>query len=671
MGEAAWSIDCRDQAAQCATIPLMDVPARTTRPLSLRHSIWHPAQAIHRKALLQLLALLLTVTCLSAVLAAQGADYVREHYTKYEYMVPMRDGVRLFTAVYVPKDDTNSYPILFNRTPYSCAPYGVDNYRESLGPAPEVYAKERFIFVYQDVRGRYLSEGEFVHVRPYIPNKQGQQFDETSDVYDTIEWLLNNVHPNNGKVGQYGISYPGFYTAAGMIDAHPALVAASPQAPVSDWFVGDDWHHNGAFMLQHAFNFLSVFEQPRPEPTTKRATPFEYDTADGYKFYLRLGSMPEANARYFKGGLPFWNELMEHERYNDFWKQRNINQHLRQIRPAVLTVGGWFDAENLYGVLEVYRSTERQSPGGANMLVMGPWDHGQWAREDGEKLGDVTFGAKTSRFYRHHIEFPFLMHHLKNGGAPDLPEAYLFETGRNLWRRFDKWPPASATERKLYFHPSGKLSFDPPAETGETFDEYVSDPAKPVPHIGKIQIRLSREHMVADQRFAATRPDVLVYETDVLEEDVTIAGPITADLFASTTGTDADWVVKLIDVYPEDFPNPDPNPTEVEMRGYQQLVRGNVIRGKFRKSLESPEPFTPGKAEPVRFELNDMLHTFRRGHKIMVQVQSSWFPMINRNPQKFGNIFNMTEEDYQPATQRVYRSRQMPSGVVLRVEGDR
>ncbi|MCU0228074.1 MAG: CocE/NonD family hydrolase [Bryobacterales bacterium] len=624
------------------------------------------------RSLFALLLPLLLPMLLASALWGQGADVVRAHYTKYEHMVPMRDGVRLFTVVYVPKDLSRSYPILFNRTPYSCAPYGIDNYRTSLGPAPEIYTKEGFIFVYQDVRGRYLSEGDFVHVRPHIRNKQGKQIDESSDVYDTIEWLLANVQPNNGKVGQYGISYPGFYTAAGMIDAHPALVASSPQAPVSDWFVGDDWHHNGAFMLQHAFNFLAAFGKPRTQPSTKRGAPFDYGTADGYQFYLRLGGMPEANAKYLKGEVPFWNELMEQESYNEFWKARNLNPHLQGIRPAVLTVGGWFDAENLYGALEVYRSTERQSAGAWNKLVMGPWDHGQWAREDGLKLGDVSFGAKTSLFYREHIEFPFFMHYLKGADAPDLPEAYLFETGRNLWRRFDQWPPASAQPRKLYFHPNGKLSLQAPTGNGpDGYDEYVSDPAKPVPHIGKIQVTLSREHMVADQRFASTRPDVLVYQTDVLEDDLTIAGPITADLFVSTTGTDSDWVVKLIDVYPEDYPNPDPNPTEVQMRGYQQLVRGNVIRGKFRKSLEKPEPFTPGKAEPVRFELNDMLHTFRRGHRVMVQVQSSWFPMINRNAQKFGNLFNLPEEEYQKATQRIYRNPAMPSGVIVRVEPTR
>jgi len=610
---------------------------------------------------------------LPSSLNGQGVEYIREHYTKYEYMVPMRDGVRLYTAVYVPKErEGKTFPILYTRTPYSCAPYGADNYRPSLGPAPEIYEKEGFIFVYQDVRGRFQSEGDFMHVRPYIPNKLSKtDVDETSDVYDTIDWLVKNVDPNNGKVGQYGISYPGFYTAAGMIDAHPALVASSPQAPVADWFMGDDWHHNGAFMLQHAFRFLSSFGKPRKEPTTKRAEPFDFGTADGYKFYLNMGGMPEANAKYLKSEIPFWNELMEQESLNGYWKARAIATHLKAIRPAVLSVGGWFDAENLYGVLDVYRKTEAQSPSGANMLVMGPWDHGQWAREDGEKLGDVTFGSKTSVYYRKNIEFPFFMQHLKGAKDAALPEAYLFETGKNEWRKYSQWPPAEAKPRKLYFHSGGMLSFDPPSQATQAFDEYISDPARPVPHIGKVQLHLTKEHMVADQRFAATRPDVLVYQTEVLEEDVTLAGPITADLFVSTTGTDSDWVVKVVDVYPEDYPNPNPNPTEVEMKGYQQLVRGNVIRGKFRKSFEKPEPFVPGKAEPVKFELHDALHTFRRGHRIMVQVQSSWFPMINRNPQKFGNIFNMSESEYQKATQRVYRQKGMESGILVRVESNK
>lgn len=604
-------------------------------------------------------------------LLGQNAAWNREHYTKYEFQIPARDGIKLFTAVYVPKDTSKPYPILLTRTPYSCSPYGADNYREILGPAPEIYAKEGFIFACQDVRGRYLSEGDFVHVRPYNSAKQGEQIDESSDTYDTIEWLTRNVHPNNGKVGLYGISYPGFYTVMGVLNAHPALAAASPQAPVSDWFVGDDWHHNGAFMLQHAFRFLANFGGPRLGTSQKRPPDFDFGSADGYRFYLRMGVMPEANARYFKSGIPFWNEMMEQENYNAYWKARNVNQYLNAVHVPMLTVGGWFDAENLYGALEVYRSAERLSPGAWNKLVMGPWYHGQWARDDGESLGDVTFAQKTSVYYRTAIEFPFFMHFLKGAPDPDLPEASLFETGTNQWRRFDVWPPRDAQSRRLYFQPAGRFSFEAPAGVAEAFDEYVSDPAKPVPDTDKIAIGMSREHMTADQRFASTRPDVLVFETEPLADDLTIAGPVTADLFVSTSGTDSDWVVKLIDVYPEDFPNPKPNPKEVEMRGYEQLIRGNVIRGKFRNSLEKPEPFQPGKPEHVRFELNDTLHTFRRGHRVMVQVQSTWFPLINRNPQVFTNIFNAAEADYHRAVQRVYRSAAMPSSVIVRVEAKR
>lgn len=616
--------------------------------------------------------LLLPALLLAAIaMPAQDAAWNREHYTKYEFQIPARDGVKLFTAVYVPKDASKPYPILLTRTPYSCAPYGVDNYRENLGPAPEIYAKEGFIFAYQDVRGRYRSEGEYVHVRPYIAGKQGSQIDEASDTYDTIEWLIRNVQPNNGKVGLYGISYPGFYTAMGVIDPHPALAAASPQAPVSDWFIGDDWHHNGAFLLQHAFRFMANFGESRKEPSSKPVPDFDFGSADGYRFYLRMGGMPEANARYFKSEIPFWNEMMEQGSYNAFWKARDLNPHLKALRVPMLTVGGWFDAENLYGALEVYRSAERLSPGAWNKLVMGPWYHGQWARDDGAFLGDVTFGQKTSVYYRTEIEFPFFMHFLKGAPDPGLPEASLFESGTNRWRRFDQWPPRDAQARRLYFQPSGRLSFEAPAARGEAFDEYGSDPAKPVPSTDKIGIGMSREHMTADQRFASMRPDVLVFETEPLQDDLTIAGPVTADLYVSTSGTDSDWIVKLIDVYPEDYPNPKPNPKDVEMRGYQQLIRGNVMRGKFRNSFEKPEPFTPGKPERVRFELNDTLHTFRRGHRVMVQVQSTWFPLINRNPQVFTNIYNAPEAAYRKATQRIYHSAAMPSSVVVQVEAGR
>jgi putative CocE/NonD family hydrolase len=498
--------------------------------------------------------------CLAVVLAlplsvvGQGRDYVRAHYTKHEYMVPMRDGVRLFTSVYIPKDTSRTYPILMMRTPYSVAPYGVDQYRERLGPS-ERLAREGYIFVYQDVRGRYMSEGEFVNVRPHKPVKSGpRDTDESTDTYDTIEWLLKHVPHHNGRVGLWGISYPGFYAAAGMIDAHPALKAVSPQAPIGDWFIGDDFHHNGAFFLPHAFGFLAIFGKPRPRPTTRGGQPFEYGTPDGYKFYLQLGSLANVNTRYFHNEIPFWNELMEHGTYDEFWKARNLRPHLKNIRPAVMTVGGWFDAEDLFGALKVYESVEKQSPGAYNILVMGPWSHGGWSRSDGDRLGPVSFGSKTAEFYRENIEAVFFNAFLKQGTPPDLPEAYVFETGTNQWRRYDTWPPKGTVERSLFLCEGGQVTFQPCRSEG--FDEYVSDPARPVPFINSIAIGMTSDYMIQDQRFAATRPDVLVYQSEPLEADLIAAGPVTASLWVSTTGTDSDWIVKLIDVYPDDFPDP-------------------------------------------------------------------------------------------------------------------
>ena len=589
--------------------------------------------------------------------------YVREHYTKFEYEVPMRDGVNLFTAVYQPKDDSEAYPILLTRTPYSLKPYSVDLYPDPRGPLFH-YAEERFIFVVQDVRGRNGSGGEFVHMRPHNPAKSGpHDIDESTDAYDTIDWLVKNVPNNNAKVGMMGISYPGFYTAAGMINSHPALKCASPQAPISDWFIGDDFHHNGAFYLPHAFNFLSRFGQKLEEPTREQAKPFDYKTPDGYEFYLNLGPLANADTRYFKGKIEFWDELMEHGSYDEFWQARNILPHLKDVKTAVMTVGGWFDAEDLYGPLNIYREVESNNPGIFNVLVMGPWAHGGWSRGDGDKLGHVNFHANTTEFYREKIELPFLKHHLKGEGELGLPEAYVFETGTNQWRRYDSWPPKAAEEKTLYFHAGGRLSFDPPAgsDGGVAFDQYVSDPAKPVPYIPNIAIGMTRAHMLDDQRFASSRPDVLVYQTEVLTEDVTIAGPITADLQVSTSGTDSDWVVKLIDVYSGDFGNPDPNPAGVEMGGYQQLVRGEAMRGKFRNSYEKPEPFAPGEVTEVEYVMPDAYHTFRRGHRIMVQVQSSWFPLIDRNPQTFCDIYHAKESDFQKATQRVYYSQKASS----------
>jgi len=572
----------------------------------------------------------------------------------------MRDGKKLFTAVYAPKDGAQTYPILLVRTPYGVAPYGSAKYPESLGPSA-IFTTSGYIVVYQDVRGTHESQGDFVDVRPYIPNKAApRDIDESSDAYDTIDWLIKNVRNHNGNVGIWGISYPGFYAAMGAIDAHPAVKAVSPQAPVTDWFIGDDFHHNGALFLAPCFNFLADFGRPR-EPG------FRHGTADGYQFFLDLGPLSNVNARYFKGKVKFWNDVLKHGSYDDFWKARTMLPHLKSIKPAVMTVGGWFDAEDVYGPLHVYEAIERQNPGAYNILVMGPWVHGGWARRDGDTLGDVRFGAKTSLFYREHIEFPFFEHFLKGKPDPQLPEAFVFETGRNEWQKREAWPPKNAAARSIYLHENGELSFKDPPEAANSFDEYLSDPAKPVPFIESIHIGMPVEYMVADQRFASRRPDVLVYKTEALKKDLTVAGPITASLFVSTTGTDADWVVKLIDVYPNDFNNAEQNGTSSRMGGYQQLVRGEPMRGKFRNSLEKPEPFEPEKLTKVEFVLPDVYHSFRSGHRIMVQIQSSWFPLVDRNPQKFVDIYSAVESDFQKATQRVYRSRDSASAITLRV----
>ncbi len=609
---------------------------------------------------------LLACTCL-----AQGLDYIKAHYTKFEYRIPMRDGKRLFTSVYVPKDFTQKYPIMLDRTPYNVGPYGVDNFKTSLGPS-EKFARDGFVFAYQDVRGRYMSEGDFMDMRPQIDDKRGpQDVDESSDTYDTIEWLIHHV-PNNGKVGMWGISYPGFYTAAGVIDAHPALKAASPQAPITDWFVGDDFHHNGALYLPHAYRFFTGFGHPRPEPTLPPASaPFATGGPDAYSFFLSLGPLSNVNEKYYKNDVPFWTQMTQHDTYDEFWQARNLRPHLKNVKPAVMTVGGWFDAEDLFGALNTYKSIEKNSPGANNTLVMGPWYHGGWARSDGEALGNVKFGSKTAEFYRNEIEFPFFNYWLKGQGDPKLPEAFVFETGTNQWRREDAWPPRDAQPKAIYLHANGELSFDSPKETAAAYDEYVSDPAKPVPYINGQAPGMTREHMVEDQRFASTRTDVLTYRTRELTEDVTIAGPLTPSLFVSTSGTDSDWVVKLIDVYPEDYPDPDPNPAGIHMGGYQQLIRGEIFRGKFRNSYSKPEPFTPGKVEKIEYAMPDINHCFRKGHRIMIQVQSSWFPLADRNPQKFEDIYNAKAADFVKATERVYRSAGAPSCLKVNVRTTR
>ena len=595
-----------------------------------------------------------------------NALWLAEHYTKYEHRIPMRDGVHLFTRVYFPKGEVQPLPILLTRTPYALKPYGDDNYPTSINGSFLTLAKDKFVLVTQDVRGRYGSEGQYVHVRPFNPNKGPKDADESSDAYDTIDWLVKNIPNNNGKVGVFGISYPGFYTSMSMIDSHPALKAASPQAPISDWFMGDDLHHNGAFFLSQNFNFFYTFAQKREDPLHEETRPFNFQDPDGYDFYLRMGTLANSESL-LKGRAPEWNEFLAHETYDSWWQARNIRPHLQNVHCAVMTVGGWYDAEDFFGALETYRWTERQNSGITNVLVIGPWSHGGWSRSDGDKLGDIDFHAKTSQFYREKIELPFFRRFLKSDTNYIPPEAYVFETGTAQWRTFDAWPPKEVSTRKLYFHANGALDFNAPTETSDAFDEYVSDPAKPVPFTLEVTTDYPRSYPVHDQRFTASRPDVLVYETEPLKEDVTLAGPLVATLHVSTTGTDSDWIVKLIDVYAWDHHDPEPNPAHVKMGNYQQLVRGDVFRGKFRNSFEKPEPFEPGKVTKIEFTMPDIFHTFRRNHRVMVQIQSTWFPLVDRNPQTFVNISTAKPEDFRKATQRIYRAANAASSLTLQV----
>ena len=606
---------------------------------------------------------------------------VKANYTKYEFRIPMRDGVHLFTSVYVPKDDSRPYPFLIDRTPYSVGPYGVELYRPQLGPSPE-FDRSGYIFVFQDVRGRYMSEGTFVEMRPHIDNKKSNKdVDDSSDLYDTIDWLLKNVPNNNGNAGIWGISYPGFYTSASMIDSHPALKAASPQAPMTNLFMGDDAYHGGAFMLAANFGFYAFFKpQENPQLPPKNPPSFDFGTKDGYDFYLGVG--PIGNLSKLLGGhSELFDDQMRHDTYDDYWKVRNLAPHMKNIHCAVLTVGGWFDAEDLQGPFSTFHAVEANNPDIFNALVVGPWVHGGWYRYDGEHLGRAEFDSNTGEFYRKNILFPFFEQYLKGRGDAKLPKAYVFETGTNVWRRYSAWPPKEAEPKTLYLQANGGLSFDAPGSESPAFDEYVSDPAKPVPFVNYVDEEVPQEYMVSDQRFAATRPDVLVYESPVLQDDVTIVGPISPHLFVSTTGTDSDWDVKLIDVYPQDYrdskldearedrkkPRTDVGAPTFTMAGYEQLVRGEPFRGKFRHSFEKPEPFTPGKVEEINTTFQDVNHTFRRGHRIMVQIQSSWFPLTDLNPQKFVNIPDAKPADFVKATERVYHSKSQPSGIGVKV----
>ncbi|GAA4418228.1 CocE/NonD family hydrolase [Nibrella viscosa] len=626
----------------------------------------------------KLLYLLVLASWTSFAQQPAPSSFIRDNYQKYEYQIPARDGTRLFTVVYVPKDasETNRYPFLMQRTCYSVAPYGPDNYAQRLGPSPTLM-RDKYIFVYQDVRGRYMSEGTWTNMTPNLPDpqptatasrKKGKATaavsmagapDESSDTYDTIEWLLKNVKFHNGRVGQWGISYPGFYTVAGAIDAHPALKASSPQAPVGDFFF-DDFHHNGAFIQAYIWTY-PVFGIQHPKPTTENwfaPAMIEPETKDGYQWQYDLGPLKNAN-KFYQDNF-FWKETVEHPNYDEFWQKRSIIPHLKNVKHAVMTVGGWFDAEDLYGPLTIYKTLEKNNPGTYNTLVMGPFGHGRWSAETGHTLhSNVYFGDSIATFYQRNIEARFFNHFLKGpgDGKTGLPEAYLFDTGRKEWKTFDKWP-AAATQNQTYFlTANGQLTQQ--SGNGTAFSEFISDPMKPVPYtedLSTTETFTPFNYMSEDQRFAGRRPDVLVFQTEPLTEDVTLGGEITAKLKVSTTGTDADWVVKLIDVYPPDEPNHAYMPNKnIILSNYQQMVRSEAMRGRFRNSFEKPEPFVPNQVTDVTFRLQDVLHTFKKGHRIMVQVQSTWFPLIDRNPQKYvDNIFKADAADFQKATHRVY-----------------
>ncbi len=605
---------------------------------------------------------LLELTFSSQALAQDPASLestIRLRYEKREVLIPMRDGVQLHTTIFSPRDKSKQYPILLKRTPYSCSPYGKDQYPASLGPS-DLFIDAGYIFVNQDVRGRFMSEGDFVQVTPHIANKQSpNQIDESSDTFDSIEWMIKNVPNHNGRVGMYGISYPGFYCSAGMIDAHPALKAVSPQAPVGDWYF-DDFLHNGAFFLAHAYRWLSNNDHARTGPSPKGATPQLLPSLDGYQLFLEAGTISEINRRFLKNKVPFWEEMMAHPNRDDFWKKREILPHLKNVAPTVMVVTGWFDAEDLYGSFKTYQTIERLNPNVNNVLVVGPWKHGGWAREDGDRLGEAKFNSKTAAFYRSQIELPFFEKYLKGTDHAAPAEATVFETGTNRWQVFDAWPPKAAISQKLFLRESGKLSFDSPPASSKTqaaFDEYVSDPAKPVPYTNVITPRMTVEYMAEDQRFAARRPDVLVYQTEPLEKNLTIAGPLMVELWVTTTGSDADFIIKLVDQFP-DGTDPAAQP------GNQMMVRSEVFRARFRESFEQPVPMIPGQPTKIRFELLDVLHNFQPGHRLMVHVQSSWFPLVDRNPQKFvPNIYLAQPEDFQKATHRILRSSEHPSSL--------
>jgi uncharacterized protein len=613
---------------------------------------------------------------------SQDSAWIHDNYTKKEVYIPMRDGIKLFTAIYIPKNVSEKHPILMTRTPYSCSPYGEQNFTSRLWRGHwRYYARENYIIVIQDVRGRWMSEGEFVDIRPFIPDKKtNTDVDEASDTYDTIDWLIKNVEDNNGNVGVFGISYPGFYSTMAALSGHPALKAVSPQAPVTDWFQGDDFHHNGAFFVMDGFSFYAGgFGYPRPNPTTVGPkSALKIPTNDNYQTYLQIGSLK--NFMKLTGdSIKFWKDLYAHPDRDAWWEVRNPRNFVGDIKPAMLEVGGLFDAEDGFGAWNLYKAIEKKNPSTHfNKLVMGPWYHGQWGSSDGTHLGNVEFGSNTAYWYQNNVEMPFFNYFLKgDGDISNITEATIFFSGANEWKHLSQWPPAEKEDKPIYLEPDGKLLWDKPSAK-KSFNEYISDPAHPVPYTEDVHFERTRDYMTDDQRFASRRTDVLSFQTDILDDDVTLAGVVTADLFTSISSTDADFVVKLIDVFPDDFKYPD-EPAKIRSRnaggsypmgGYQMLVRGEIMRGRYRNSFSNPEPFKPNKIERVKFDLPDVAHTFKKGHRIMIQIQSSWFPLADRNPQKFINIYEANDNDFQKETIRIYHDATNSSNIILPVLKD-
>lgn len=583
-----------------------------------------------------------------------------DHYTKYEYMIPMRDGVSLYTAVYVPKDIKGKHPILMERTPYSAGPYGAEIYRPE--PISGPWHDAGYIFAYQDVRGKYMSEGDFVDIRPQLPDRHGpKEIDESTDTWDTVDYLIKHVPDSDGHVGLRGISYPGFYAEIGAVHNHPSLVAASPQAPVSEWFMGDDWHHNGCLFMQDAFDFMSFFGPVRPKPTAQPAgVSTGRPSGPAYDFYLQTGAMPNFDKLYYRGRIPFWNEVLDHETYDAWWKARSVPTKLKDIHCALLFVGGFFDAEDCYGALNSFAASKAQNPNTPDFLVMGPWFHGMWARSGGQFFGDYDFGMPTSTWFQNNVEFPFFEKYLRM--QPDVPApalATVFETGSNTWQKFAEWPPKDARPAAVFLGDNHQVVAEPGADGKDT---YVNDPAHPTPYTENLSIsRRPLTYPVMDQAFAEKRDDVLTYTSAPLTENETWAGPVNVDLWVQSTGTDCDLVAKVIDVYPADAP--EKAQSGASMGGKEILVRGDIMRAKFRNSFSKPEPLVPGTPARVRFKMDDIIHTFKKGHRVMIQIQSDWFPLVQRNPNVFTDINKAPDSAYQTASITVLHGKKYPSAI--------